>query len=215
MIQNTEMNDRVIQLDHPLVHHHMGIIREQTTSACQFRHSARQLTQLLAIRATADLAVEEVTVTTPLETCAARRIAGRVGLVPILRAGIVMVEPLLELIPEAEVWHLGVYRNEQDARPVSYYNKLAGGKPVDTAIVLDPMLATGGSAVMTCNNLQRWGVGQIRMLSVIAAPEGIANLTAACPDLTVYTCMIDRGLNELNYIVPGLGDAGDRVFNTL
>ena len=215
MADNAAMVRQVTQLDHPLVQHHLGVVRARTTDPGQFRHSMRQLTSLLAIEATANLVLAEYQVQTPLQWCESRRLAQRIGLVPILRAGLVMVDPMLELLPGSEVWHLGLYRDEATAQPVRYYDKLPAGSPVDLALILDPMLATGGSACMACQTMLDWGVTDVRMLSVIAAPEGIGNLTNAFPDTAVYTCCIDEGLNEQKFIMPGLGDAGDRVFNTL
>ena len=135
-------------------------------------------------------------------------------MIPILRAGVGMVEAMLEMIPTCEVWHLGLYRDEQTAEPVGYYNKLPSDSPVDVAFVLDPMLATGGSAVMACNALAEWGVPKIKMLSIISAPEGIQRLQHECPHVEIHTCKIDERLNDKKFIVPGLGDAGDRIFNT-
>jgi uracil phosphoribosyltransferase len=153
-------------------------------------------------------------VETPNESTTCSELAGRLAAVPILRAGLGMVEPMTDLIPQLEVWHLGLYRDEATAKPVHYYDKLPASDPPGIAFVLDPMLATGGSACMAIQTLKRWGVPEIRMLSIIAAPEGIARLQREFSDVNVYACAIDRGLNEHNYIVPGLGDAGDRIFNT-
>lgn len=190
------------------------MLRDERTDCFQFRHALRQLTGFVAVHASNDLPLREVVVTTPLKKMTGYQISGRVGLVPILRAGIGMVEPVLELIPHSEVWHLGMYRDEETSKPVWYYSKLVPGKPVDAALILDPMLATGGSALLACRSLLDWGVTNIRMLSIIAAPEGIENLTCEFPELAIYTCVIDECLNESNFIVPGLGDAGDRMFNT-
>jgi uracil phosphoribosyltransferase len=209
------MKPPVVIEAHPLVRHHLGIVRDRNSSPCRFRHSIRQLAGLLAVEGTRELGVRRETVETPLASCPVDRLAERIGLVPILRAGIMMVDPLLELIPDAEVWHLGLYRDEETAEPVPYYNKLPAGSPVDLAFVLDPMLATGGSACMACQSMVEWGVREARVLSVIAAPEGVQRLTSQFPDVRVFACCIDQGLNDRKFIVPGLGDAGDRVFNTL
>jgi uracil phosphoribosyltransferase len=142
-------------------------------------------------------------------------LAQRVGLVPILRAGLGMVDPILELIPTAEVWHLGLYRDEATARPVEYYSKLPATEPVDVALVIDPMLATGGSATAALAALKRWGVAHTRLLSIIAAREGIQAVQEQFPKTKIYACAIDPELNGRKFIVPGLGDAGDRIFNTL
>jgi len=141
-------------------------------------------------------------------------VSGRIAAVPILRAGLVFVDPLLELVPEAEVRHLGMFRDETTAQPVHYYNKLPEQDPPDTALVLDPMLSTGGSATAAIQTLQRWGVSDIRMLAVIAAPEGIAAVQAECPAVSIFCCACDRELNDQKFILPGLGDAGDRIFGT-
>ena len=205
----------LIQVDHPLVRHHLAIVRDKATPPWLFRQSMRQLTAILAVRATEDLTLERKTIETPIESCESEVLSGSIGLIPILRAGIVMVDPLLELLPNAQVWHLGVYRDEESARPVPYYNKLPAGSPVDLALVLDPMLATGGSAIMACQSMAEWGVREMRMLSLISAPEGVDALLKAFPGLRVFTCCVDRQLNSRKFIVPGLGDAGDRVFNTM
>ncbi len=215
MTDNGGMKEPVILDQHALIQHHLGIVRDRRTEPWRFRNSIRQLAGLLAAHATRDLKIREETIQTPLTTCNVRRLADRIGLVPILRAGIPMVDPLLELIPEAEVWHLGLYRDEATAKPVPYYNKLPAGSPVDLALVLDPMLATGGSASMACQSMIEWGVAETRVLAVIAAPEGIEKLTTAFPAVSVYACCVDECLNDRKFIVPGLGDAGDRVFNTL
>ncbi len=215
LAHNAGMQSQVLVVDHPLVQHHLGVVRDATTDPWRFRHSMRQLGSLLAMTATANLRLGEQTIETPLESCGIKRLVDRIGLVPILRAGIVMVDPVLALLPEAEVWHLGLYRDEATAKPVPYYNKLPAGSPVDVALILDPMLATGGSACMACQSMVEWGVPETRMLTVIASPEGIEHLTQSYANTSVYTCCIDRQLNDQKFIVPGLGDAGDRVFNTL
>lgn len=201
-------------LKHPLISHHLTAMRDRQTQPFQFRHALRQLTGFVAVHATDDLALAETSVETPIRETVGHTVSQRIGLVPILRAGIGMVEPVLELLPMAEVWHIGLYRDEDTATPVSYYNKLIPGRSVDLALVLDPMLATGGSACLACNALREWGVSKIKMLSIISAPEGIQQVNSEFPDVEVYTCAIDEELNENSFIVPGLGDAGDRVFNT-
>lgn len=159
---------RVTCLNHPLADHHLRIIRDATTTTSQFRIAINRLAILLGVYATDDLPTEETTVTTPLATTSAHIVTQRIGLVPILRAGLGLVDPLLQLLPDAEVWHLGLYRNEETATPVPYYDKLPATEPVDVALVLDPMLATGGSIRLAVERLQRWGVQDIRVLSVIA-----------------------------------------------
>lgn len=205
---------RVVELKHPLVKHHMARLRDKDTPTYIFRDQIRRLTLLLAYEATATLPVEEVEVDTPLTTTTCKHIETRIGLVPILRAGLGMCEAVQELIPEAEVWHLGFYRDESTLKPVEYYQKFSEHPP-EIAFVLDPMLATGGSALEAINMVKRWGADNISMLCTIAAPEGIEKVQRAHPDVSIFTCAIDEKLNENAYIIPGLGDAGDRIFNTL
>lgn len=208
------MSSKVSVLSHPLVHCHLSVLRDRQTNSANFRQSVRMLTTLLAFDATADLPTVTIPLETPVTKCEGHAIQSRVGLVPILRAGISMVDPMLDLISSAEVWHLGMYRDEETAQPVHYYSKLAGNSPVDIALILDPMLATGGSACMAIDALKQWGVSDIRMLSIIAAPEGIQRVHQHCPEVAVHSCVVDERLNEKYFIVPGLGDAGDRIFNT-
>jgi uracil phosphoribosyltransferase len=205
---------QVIELDHSLARHHLSRLRNNQTAPAEFRQHIRILSTLLAAEVTRQLPLEPVSVSTPIETTECQQLAGRIAAVPILRAGLGMVTPLTDLIPHLEVWHLGLYRDEATAKPVHYYDKLPADNPADVAIVLDPMLATGGSASMAIEALKRWGVPRIYMLSIIAAPEGIRHVLDQYNDVTIFTTAIDRCLNELKYIVPGLGDAGDRMFNT-
>ncbi len=199
---------------HPLVACHLSILRQKSTSPSDFRQSIDRLSTLLAYSATANLRTRKIEIETPLCPAVGSCLVDRIGLVPILRAGIAMVDAMLNLIPTSEVWHLGLYRDEATAQPVDYYNKLPADRTIDSAFVLDPMLATGGSACMACSALQNWGVVNIKMLSIIAAPEGVARLQSEYPDVVIHTCAIDERLNEQKFIVPGLGDAGDRIFNT-
>jgi len=201
-------------VDHPLAAHHLTELRDKSTRPPQFRVAVRRLAALLACEATRDLPVQETTVETPLAVTAGRRLQQEIGLVPILRAGLGMVEPVLDLIPDAQVCHLGLYRDEATAKPVQYYSKLPDENPVDLALVLDPMLATGGSASTAIATLTRWGANSIRLLSIIAAPEGIAAVQQDSPETRIFVCAVDQRLNEQKFIVPGLGDAGDRSFNT-
>ena len=164
--------------------------------------------------ATADLRLADHAVRTPLGPFTGARLAQAVGLVPVLRAGIGMVEAALALIPEAPVWHIGLFRDERTLRPIEYYNKLPSTAPVQVCLVLDPMLATGGSAVATVDVLKRWGAAHVKYVGIIAAPEGVRALTAAHPDVAIHVAALDERLNEKGYIVPGLGDAGDRQFGT-
>jgi uracil phosphoribosyltransferase len=169
---------------------------------------------LIASEATADLALADRDVTTPMGQARGSELAEKIGLIPILRAGLGMVEGIWELMPSAEVWHIGLYRDEKTLRPVQYYNKLPIRPTVQVCLILDPMLATGGSAVATCDILKRWGAGRIKFVGLIAAPEGIERLAKAHPDVPIHIGAIDERLNDIGYIVPGLGDAGDRQFGT-
>jgi uracil phosphoribosyltransferase len=180
-----------------------------------FRPMVRDLTVLLFAEATHDVRLNPVTVHTPLASCEGVRLAERIGLVPILRAGLGMVDPIHELVPEATVWHLGLYRDHDTLQPVRYYDKLPAQLPIDLGLVLDPMLATGGSAIAAVARLKKCGVKRIKFLGLIAAPEGVAALSREHPDVPIYVGAVDSHLNEKGYIVPGLGDAGDRQFGTL
>lgn len=205
---------QVVELNHSLVQHHLSRLRNKATRPVEFRQHVRILSTLLAMEATRDLQLRPVSVETPIEITECHELHGRIAAVPILRAGLGMVTPLTDLIADLEVWHLGLYRDEETAMPVHYYDKLPAANPPDVALLLDPMLATGGSACMALEALQRWKVPQVLMLSIISAPEGIQRVTSQFPDVRIFTCEIDRCLNEKKYIVPGLGDAGDRIFNT-
>lgn len=205
----------VVEVQHPLIKHHLAALRDKHTAPAEFRQLVRRLSVLLAYEATEDLTLAACEIQTPLTHMAGARLAQRVGLVPILRAGLGMVDPILELIPTAEVWHLGLYRDETTARPVEYYSKLPASEPVDVALVIDPMLATGGSIIAALAALKRWGVSQTRVLSIIAAQEGVEAVRSQFPETKIYACAIDPELNSRKFIVPGLGDAGDRIFNTL
>ncbi|MBM81882.1 MAG: uracil phosphoribosyltransferase [Planctomycetaceae bacterium] len=202
------------EVQHPLMRHHVSRLRDVATQPEEFRSCVRRLAELLAYEATQDLALEPLEVTTPLTAMTGSKLAQRIALVPILRAGLGMVEPILDLIPSSEVWHLGLYRDEATAQPVEYYSKLPESEPSDVALVLDPMLATGGSACAALSALQRWGVERCQVLSIIAAPEGIEEVSRLFPDVSIHVCAIDEQLNANKFIVPGLGDAGDRIFNT-
>lgn len=203
------------KIDHPLCDHLLGQLRRTETPPSQFRLVAHQLTQFLAIEATRSLPTRQIEITTPVAATKASELAESIGIFPILRAGLAMADPLLDLIPTASIFHLGMYRDEATATPVEYYSKLHESQPVDIALIVDPMLATGGSALLAIDAVKRWGVKQISMLSLIASRDGIEAVVAAHPDVNLHTCAIDPILNDAKYIVPGLGDAGDRVFNTL
>ncbi len=200
--------------NNPLVRHKVAVLRDRDTGPAIFRRMVRDLSQLLLAEAAGDLRLETGTVRTPLAECPAERIVDRVGLVPILRAGLGMAEALLEWLPEAEVWHLGLYRDHQTLRPVTYYNKLPVRPALDFALVLDPMLATGGSAVAAIDLIKGAGIRRIHLLGLLAAPEGLGALREAHPDVPVTLAALDSHLDEDKYIVPGLGDAGDRQFGT-
>jgi uracil phosphoribosyltransferase len=199
---------------HPLVLHHLTRLRDYRTPAPDFRRAVRDLAWLLFVEAAEDLRLVSRTVRTPLAECDGHELADRIGLFPILRAGLGIADALLEHLPNAQVWHLGLYRDEETARPVTYYSKLPGKPTVDVALLLDPMLATGGSAVAAVNILHEWGVRRIKYLGLIAAPEGVQFLVEHHPDVSLHLGAIDSHLNERKYIVPGLGDAGDRQFAT-
>ena len=208
------MADQVHVSRHPLVRHKQTQLRNVQTDSAEFRGLVRELARLLFFEAAYDLRTEPHTVPTPLADYAGERVAETVGLLPILRAGLGMAEAILDLLPTAQVWHLGLYRDHRTLKPVTYYNKLPPTPTIERALVLDPMLATGGSAVAAVDVLKRWGLKRIQYLGLIAAPEGLAALQAAHPDVPVYLAALDSHLNELGYIVPGLGDAGDRQFGT-
>jgi uracil phosphoribosyltransferase len=199
---------------HPLLLHKVSLLRSTETGAREFRALVRDLTQLLLYEALQDVALAPITVQTPLATCAGHQLAERIGLLPILRAGLGMADAILDLLPSAVVWHLGLYRDHETLQPVTYYNKLPPEPRLDLSLVLDPMLATGGSAVAALNLLKQGAAGRIKYLALIAAPEGVRALTTAHPDVAVYLAALDSHLDERSYIVPGLGDAGDRQFGT-
>src|SRR3954454_11656901 len=204
----------LIEVSHPLIKHHLSRLRDKHTPPTEFRQLVHRLAVLLAYEATSDLALRPAEIETPLMSFVGQALSQRIGLVPILRAGLGMVDPVLNLIPTAEVWHLGLYRDEQTALPVEYYSKLPQTEPVDIALVVDPMLATGGSAIAALAALKRWGVEQFKILSIIASKYGVDAVHEQFPDAHIYVCAIDPELNSRKFIVPGLGDAGDRIFNT-
>ncbi len=204
----------VICVRHPLIDHHLTILRDQQTPPSIFRQQIQRLATLLAYEATDDLTLEPKSIRTPVADMMGKQLAVRIAIVPILRAGLGMVDPLQELLPEAEVWHLGMYRDERTAMPVEYYCKLREGGACDVGFVLDPMLATGGSVVSAIEALHRWGCPDIRVLSIIASRPGVERLEREFPMVKIYVAAVDPELNEHKFIVPGLGDAGDRIFNT-
>lgn len=199
---------------HPLVAHKLTRLRDKETKPKKFRELVREISALLAYEATADLKLTPHKVDTPLATADGFELREKIGLVPILRAGLGMVEGVWGLMPSAEVWHIGLYRDEKTLQPVEYYNKLPIEPTVSVCLILDPMLATGGSAVATVDVVKRWGVNRIKFVAMIAAPEGIAEMQKVHPDVPIHLAAIDERLNEIGYILPGLGDAGDRQFGT-
>lgn len=200
--------------EHPLVLHKLALLRDNATPPPKFRQLTHELAQLLFFEATQDLPLEPYTLQTPLTSCTGQRIRAALGLVPILRAGLGMAEAIQNLVPAAQVWHLGLYRDHATMQPVTYYNKLPPRVSIDIGFVVDPMLATGGSAVAALDILKRWGVPQLRFLGLIAAPEGVQAIEQHHPDVPIFLSALDSHLNEHCYIVPGLGDAGDRQFGT-
>jgi uracil phosphoribosyltransferase len=204
----------VFESDHPLVAHKLTKLRDVNTSPKKFRELTREISALLAYEATRDLATIPLPITTPMGETVGEELQEKIGLVPILRAGLGMVEGIWELMPNAEVWHIGLYRDEKTLLPVEYYNKLPIAPTVKVCLVLDPMLATGGSAVATLDILENWGVTRIKFVCLIASPEGIALMQERHPEVPIHVAAIDEKLNDIGYIVPGLGDAGDRQFGT-
>ena len=199
---------------HPAVQHKLALLRDETTEPKKFRELVREISWLVGYEALADARTAPIQVQTPLEQIEGARLADRIGYVPILRAGLGMVDAMLELMPTAQVWHLGLFRDERTLRPVEYYNKLPDQATVDLCLILDPMLATGGSATAAIEVLKQWGAVRIKLINLIAAPEGVRAVASAHPDVAIHTAALDRQLNEKGYIMPGLGDAGDRQFGT-
>lgn len=212
---NDEQRARVTLVDHPLVQHKVGLLRDEKTGTKQFRDLVRELALFEGYEATRDFALDPVEVKTPLETCICQQVAGKkVAIIPILRAGLGMVDGLLELVPAARVGHVGMYRDPETHEPHEYYCKLPADVGSRTCLIVDPMLATGGSATAAIQYLRSEGATDIRLLVLVAAPEGIRAVLEDDKDVRLYTCAIDRKLNEQAYILPGLGDAGDRIFGT-
>ena len=202
-------------MDHPLIKHKISLLRDCNTSSKEFRELVSEIAMLMCYEATRDLPLKEVTVETPICRCKTKMLAGRkLAIVPILRAGLGMVDGMLTLIPAAKVGHIGLYRDEETAKPIEYFCKLPCDISEREVIVVDPMLATGGSAIDAVNMIKQRGVHNIKFMCIIAAPEGLAAFGKVHPDVKVYVGVLDEKLNENNYIVPGLGDAGDRIFGT-
>lgn len=215
MIERVKEFPSLIIIRHPLVQHKLTILRDQRTETKHFKELVDEIAMLMAYEATSELLLEKRAVTTPLEETEGWHISGKkLTLVPILRAGLGMVEGILRLVPSARVGHIGLYRDHESLQPVDYYFKVPGETAERDFFILDPMLATGGSAVAAVSALKKAGAERIRFLCIVAAPEGVKRLTDAHPDVQIYSAALDRQLNSSGYILPGLGDAGDRLFGT-
>jgi uracil phosphoribosyltransferase len=202
-------------LDHPLIRHKLSVLRDKRTPVKDFRDLVGEIAMLMAYEVTKDLPTEPVEIDTPLERMTCEKVAGKkLSLVPILRAGLGMVDGILRLIPSARVGHIGLYRDHDTLQPVDYYFKVPSGQEQRDFFILDPMLATGGSAAAACTTLKKIGARSIRLLCIVAAPEGVQKMLEVHPDVPVYAAALDRQLDAHGYILPGLGDAGDRLFGT-
>ncbi len=209
------MRKEPMLLNHPLVQHKISLLRSKSTGTKEFRDLVSEIATLMCYEATRDLPTEEVEVETPVAVARTRMLSGRkLAFIPILRAGLGMVDGMLSLIPAAKVGHIGLYRNEETLEPTEYYCKLPSDIAERDVIVLDPMLATGGSACDAITMIKKRGAKSIKFLCLIAAPEGVARLQETHPDVDIYIAALDEKLNEHGYIIPGLGDAGDRIFGT-
>ena len=206
--------DNIFPSAHPLVAHKLTLLRQKDTEPKKVRELVREISALLTYEVTADLQTSTIEIETPLITTRGVHLKETIGLVPVLRAGLGMVEGVWELMPSAEVWHIGLFRDERTLKPVEYYNKLPIEPTVSVCLILDPMLATGGTAVATVDVLKSWGVNNIKFVGIIGAPEGIARMQNHHPEVSIHLAAVDDGLNEHGYILPGLGDAGDRQFGT-
>ncbi len=205
----------VIILNHPLIQHKLTLIRDKKTEVKDFREIVEELSILMAYEVTRDIPLKDIIIETPIARTTGKIIAGRkMAIVAILRAGLGMVDGILRLLPSAEVGHVGIYRDPDTWKPISYYAKLPQDMAQKDVIVVDPMLATGGTAVATIEYIRRFSKTNIKFMCLVAAPEGIKMIREHCKDITIYTATVDEGLNEHAYIVPGLGDAGDRLFGT-
>ena len=211
---DTVMTAKLLVSSHPLVKHKLTLLRDTATDHRKFRELVRELALLLCYEATCDLALQRTYVNTPMGRADGWETNDVIGVVPILRAGLGLVDGIQELLPNVQVWHIGLYRDEETLRPVQYYNKLPDEPTVQVCLVLDPMLATGGSAIATIDILKHWGAKRIKFLGILAAPEGVEALSQAHPDVPIHIAELDERLNDIGFIVPGLGDAGDRMFGT-
>ena len=209
-----DLPENVYVSNHPLIQHKLSILRDKRIEPKKFRELIREISILLAYEATSDLRLSPKAVETPLAIANCREVVETIGLVPVLRAGLGMVEGIWEMMPGAEVWHIGLFRDERTLRPVQYYNKLPISPTVQVCLILDPMLATGGSATATVDILKNWGAERIKYVGIIGAPEGVHQLRGAHPDVAIHLAAVDERLNDIGYIMPGLGDAGDRQFGT-
>ncbi len=208
------MSDQLRVSSHPLVKHKLTLLRDVNTDHRRFRELTRELALLMCYEATQDLHLRPKIVNTPMGAATGSEADEIIGLIPVLRAGLGLVDGIQELLPSVQVWHIGLYRDEATLRPVQYYNKLPAEPTVQLCLVLDPMLATGGSAIATIDILKRWGAKRIKYVGILAAPEGVAALSAAHPNVPIHIAELDERLNDIGFIVPGLGDAGDRMFGT-
>jgi uracil phosphoribosyltransferase len=199
---------------HPLVAHKLSLLRDKNTEHKKFRELVREIATLLTYEATSDLILYQINIDTPLAATTGKVLSEKICLVPILRAGLGMVEGVWHLMPSCEVWHIGLFRDEHTLKPVEYYKKVPAEPNVSVCLILDPMLATGGSAVATVDILKSWGIRKIKFIGILAAPQGIQNLQSHHPDVPIHIAGIDETLNQRGYILPGLGDAGDRQFGT-
>ena len=206
---------KVVVLDHPVIKHKISLLRDKNTSSNEFRRILTEITIMLAYEATKDLSLEEYEEETPVAKTTGYRLSGKkLGIVPVLRAGLGMVDGLLEVFPSARVGHIGMYRDDETLKPVEYYFKIPKDSDKRDMLIVDPMLATGGSACDAIANLKKRGCTSIKLLNIIAAPEGIEVIKREHPDVDIFIAQLDERLNENGYIVAGLGDAGDRLFGT-
>ncbi|CUM76272.1 MULTISPECIES: uracil phosphoribosyltransferase [Turicibacter] len=202
-------------LDHPLIQHKLTQIRQKETSTTQFRQMINEIGGLMVYEITRDLPLEQIEIQTPVATTKANVIAGKkMVVVPILRAGLGMVDGILQMIPSARIGHIGIFRDEETLQPVEYFAKFPDGLDQRDIFIVDPMLATGGSAIAAINSIKKRGAKNIKLVCLVGAPEGVKAVNEAHPDVTIYLASLDEKLNEKGYIVPGLGDAGDRIFGT-